>query len=352
MSTQLTNILKGVFMISKEKLDYGAYQVINNCLRLQPEEQICIVTDEKTTHIAEAIKEQALKKTDKVRVFKMEDYGERPDDGSNPLAFPEEIGNYLKDCQVSVYAATGKKGELQSFRMPMIEIVNEKKTIRHGHMPNINDTLMETGMAADYAAIKENNAKIMDIVTGARHAKVTSPAGTNFEVELNPEWKWANCDGNIKAESWSNLPDGEVFTCAKNVNGTAVVDGILGDYMNPKYGLISSTPVTLEIKDGRVTNVTCENKEIEKDINEYMKIDENADRIGEFALGTNLGLDCLVGNLLQDEKFPGVHIAIGHGYPEKTGSDWKSDAHLDAIMTKTTVEIDGKTIMKDGTFTV
>jgi leucyl aminopeptidase (aminopeptidase T) len=59
-----------------------------------------------------------------------------------------------------------------------------------------------------------------------------------------------------------------------------------------------------------------------------------------------------VGNLLQDEKFPGVHVAIGHGYPEKTGSDWESKAHMDAVLKKTTIAVDGQTIMEAGAFTI
>lgn len=339
-------------MISKEKLEYAAYQVINNCLRLKPDETICIITDQGRFHIGTAIQEQALKVTNKVKLFRMEDFGARPDDGSNPLPFPKEIGDYLKTCQVSVYAAMGKKGELKSFRIPMLSIVEESKGIRHGHMPNINDMIMETGMAADYAKIKENNARIIKIVEGARHCKVTTRKGTNFEVEFDPSWKWINCDGNIKADNWSNLPDGEIFTCEKNMNGTVVVDGVLGDYMNQKYGVITETPVTLIVKDGIVRNVSCKNEAITCEINEYMKQDKNANRVGEFAIGTNLALKELVGNMLQDEKFPGVHIAIGHGYPEKTGSDWASDAHLDMVITKTTIEVDGKTIMVDGEFTI
>jgi leucyl aminopeptidase (aminopeptidase T) len=46
----------------------------------------------------------------------------------------------------------------------------------------------------------------------------------------------------------------------------------------------------------------------------------------------------IIGNLLQDEKFPGVHIALGHGYPEKTGSP--------------SVEVEGKAIMRDGKFLI
>lgn len=339
-------------MIPNEKIEFGAYQVINNCLCVKPTDRVCIVTDMGTQHIAAAINKEALKVTPKVKLFTMEDFGERPDDGERPLEFPKEIGDYLKSCQVSIYAAAGKKGELKSFRMPMIGVVNEAGTIRHGHMPNINDKLMTTGMAADYGKIKETNAKIMKIVSGAKHAKVTTAMGTNLEVELDPSWKWINCDGNIKEENWSNLPDGEVFTCEKNMNGTVVVDGVLGDYMNNKYGVITKTPVTLKIKNGIVESVSCANSEIEREIKEYMKQDANANRIGEFAIGTNLALKELVGVLLQDEKFPGVHIAIGHGYPDKTGSDWDSSAHLDMVITKTTVEIDGKQIMKDGQFVI
>lgn len=234
----------------------------------------------------------------------------------------------------------------------MLDIVTAAGCIRHAHMPNIDDKLMETGMAANYAEIGEHNAKIMKLVEGAKTAKVTTSAGTDLDIELNPDWKWINCDGNIKTGKWSNLPDGEVFTCAKNANGTMVVDGILGDYMSEKFGIITETPVTFKIKDGRVTNVSCDNKEIVNELNEYLKQDENANRVGEFAIGTNLALESLVGNLLQDEKFPGVHIAFGHGYPDKTGSDWISDAHLDVVITKTNIAVDDKTIMENGKFIV
>jgi leucyl aminopeptidase (aminopeptidase T) len=130
------------------------------------------------------------------------------------------------------------------------------------------------------------------------------------------------------------------------------VDGILGDYFSEKYGLLHKTPVTLKIEDSRVKSVECSNAELVNELQEYMKQDENANRIGEFAIGTNIGLDHLVGNLLQDEKFPGVHVAIGHGYPDKTGSDWNSSAHMDAVLKKTTIEVEGKTIMKEGVFTI
>ena len=186
-----------------------------------------------------------------------------------------------------------------------------------------------------------------------RRAKVLTKKGTDLTATFSSKIKWLIADGNItnKETKWSNLPDGEVFTCVENINGKVIVDGSLGDYFD-KYKVIEKTPLILEIKNSRIIKLECENKKLEKEIKEYIKQDENADRIGEFAIGTNIGLKKLIGNLLQDEKFPGIHIAIGHGYPENTGSDWDSKAHLDVIIQKTTIIVDGKEIMKNGKFII
>lgn len=73
--------------------------------------------------------------------------------------------------------------------------------------------------------------------------------------------------------------------------------------------------------------------------------------MGEFAIGCLLGLKKLIGNLLQDEKFPGVHMAFGHPYPEITGQkSWDAPSHIDVIPLKVSVKVDGKPILKNGKF--
>ena len=333
---------------------FGAKQAVVNCVRLQPGERTVVITDHGAEHIAKEITRCAEGISPGIiRTFIMEEFGERPDDGSNPLVFPEEIGRELALADVSFYCASGKKGELKSFRVPMLDAVVANAKLRHAHMPGINDVLMTTGMSVDYAAVQQMSRKVYDIVSEATSITVTNPAGTNMTAEFNPDWRWKISDGMIIAEDWSNLPDGEVFTCVKNIErGVIVIDGILGDYFSAKYGLIEDTPLTLEIEDSRVAGVSCANSALAAEFEDYIKQDENANRIGEFAVGTNIGLEKLVGNLLQDEKFPGIHIAVGHGYPEKTGSDWSSEAHCDAVLKNTTIIADGRTIMKDGKFTI
>ncbi len=59
--------------------------------------------------------------------------------------------------------------------------------------------------------------------------------------------------------------------------------------------------------------------------------DDGARYLGEFAIGTNNGIDRFTKSILYDEKIGGtVHMALGMGYPE-TGSKNQSSIHWDMI---------------------
>jgi len=141
----------------------------------------------------------------------------------------------------------------------------------------------------------------------------------------------------------------------KTVEGHVVIDGCLGDFFAAKYGNLAANPVSLDIRGGRAVkeSVACLNEELKKDFLAYLfESDENSDRVGEFAIGTNTGLKGLIGNLLQDEKFPGIHIAFGDSYGNKTGASWSSKTHVDGVLRETTILVDGETIMSAGRFTL
>ena len=72
----------------------------------------------------------------------------------------------------------------------------------------------------------------------------------------------------------------------------------------------------------------------------YTHTDENSDRVGEFAIGTNIELHAVIGHILQDEKFPGVHIAFGNPYGAHTGADWYSRTHIDVVGTEFDIWVD------------
>jgi len=337
-----------------DAIEFGAKQAVVNCLKVQNGENVVIVTDRGTERLANALVSQAEGVGAKVTKFVMEDFGERSEDGSKPLAFPGEIGDAMKGAQVSFYMAQGKMGELQTFRIPMIKVA-EENNLRHGHMPNFTEEMMSQGMSADYAEIQRLCKKVYDIVGNAKEIKVTTPAGTDAAFNFDNKYRWYICDGDIKAGHWSNLPDGEVFTAPVDASGTMVIDGCLGDFFTGKYGDIEKTPLKYTLKGARCVkgSVECQNAKLKADFEKYtFETDENSDRVGEFAIGTNTALKKLIGNLLQDEKFPGVHVALGSPYPDKTGAEWDSKAHNDGVMRNPTIVVDGTTIMENGQFKI
>ncbi len=334
-------------------IENGARQAVVNCVKVQSGERVVIITDSETERLADAVLKQAEGVGAVVTKLGMEEFGPRPDDGSNPLPFPQAMADAMAEAEVSFYIARGKAGELQSFRKPMLDKVDEVG-LRHAHMPNFIEKMMSTGMAADYDEIQKISAKVYDIVAEAREIRVTTAAGTDILARFDPKYNWIISDGNIRAGHWSNLPDGEVFTAPVDANGTVVIDGCLGDFFNAKYGDLQGNPLSYELKGGRAVagSVRCDAAELKEEFERYtFTTDDNSNRLGEFAIGTNVGLKELIGNLLQDEKFPGIHLALGSPYPDKTGAEWDSKAHNDGIMRNPTIVVDGRTIMKDGTFT-
>ena len=64
----------------------------------------------------------------------------------------------------------------------------------------------------------------------------------------------------------------------------------------------------------------------------------------------NLGHSEMIGNLLQDGKFPGVHIAFGDPYGNQTHADWQSRTHVDVLTRNCDVWIDQNQIIAKGRY--
>jgi len=324
-------------------VEYGAKQAIENCLKIKESEKLVIITDRETLEIGNALKYAAEKRTKNIDFYVLEDFGERPEDGSNPLKCPDEIFESLKDANASIYCAKGKKNEFYSLRKPMVEFIQKTKRVRHAHMPNISKKIMETGMCADYAEIQRISQKLYDIIKDAKEIRVTTEKGTDVKARFNPKLRWAISDGDVGARGkiWTNLPDGEVFTSPRYVSGHVIIDGCLGDIFK-RYGSIEDTPVEMDIKRGRIVkgSVKCSNRQLEKELNDYIfNTDKNSNRIGEWAHGTNIFLEEIIGELLQDEKFPGFHLAWGDPLGDHTGAKWKSKVHCDGVVKNPTIYV-------------
>jgi leucyl aminopeptidase (aminopeptidase T) len=323
----------------------GAHNAIEVCLRVRPDERVTIITDQATREIAAALQAEVEEVAAEHSVFVLENYAPRP-----LTAMPQIILDDLAQSQVSIFAARPQPGELGS-RMQVSDVVN-KRRIRHAHMVNITPQIMCEGMRADFRAVDALSQRLVERARHAERIKCRTPHGTDFEAEFSPKLKWLKTSGIIMPEKWGNLPGGEIFTAPANTNGTFIVDGVVGDYLCSKYGDLHDTPLTIEVKDNRIVDLRCDHKELLEDFRAYTSTDENSNRVGEFAIGTNTALTHVIGNILQDEKIPGVHIAFGHPYAEHTGANWVSKTHIDCVGRDFDIWFDGEQVMKHGKFLV
>jgi len=327
------------------ELTPGARNAVRVCLRVQPGEKVTVITDEATKEIAASMVSELEAVGAPYHAWVLEDLAPRPLGD-----LPQEIVDDLETSQVSIFAVQAQANELRS-RMQMTDVVNRRK-IRHAHMVNVNRQIMLEGMRADFLKVDRISVKVVDMVRKAKQVRAKTAAGTDLVADLNPSYRWVKTSGIISPDKWGNLPGGEVFTTPGEVNGTFVIDGVVGDWLCAKFGSLREHPLTIRVKGNRVVEAHSSNPELEKDFWSYTHTDENSDRVGEFAIGTNIELKDVIGQILQDEKYPGVHIAFGNPYGAHTGAEWYSSTHIDVVGRKFDIWVDDEQIMRDGRFLI
>ena len=325
------------------ELTPGARNAVQVCLRVQPGEKVTVITDEATKEIAASIVHELEVVGAPYHAWVLEDLAPRPLGD-----LPREIVEDLETSQVSIFAVQAQTNELRS-RMQMTDVVNRRR-IRHAHMVNINRQIMLEGMRADFLKVDRISVKVVELLRRAKQVRAKTAAGTDLVADLNPNYRWVKTSGIISPDKWGNLPGGEVFTTPGEVNGTFVIDGVVGDYLCAKFGSLREHPLTIRVKGNRVVEAHSVNRDLESDFWSYTHTDENSDRVGEFAIGTNIELKDVIGQILQDEKYPGVHIAFGNPYGAHTGAEWYSSTHIDVVGRKFDIWVDDEQIMRDGKF--
>ena len=188
-----------------------------------------------------------------------------------------------------------------------------------------------------WRTISKKQQRLVDWLNRARQIHVVGP-DTDLKLEVTGR-KWINCDGH------ENFPDGEIFTgpIEESVNGH-----IRYTYPACHFGR-EVEDVRLQLKDGKVIKATAAKNE--QFLLKMLETDEGARYVGEFAFGTNAGIQRFIKNTLFDEKIGGtIHLALGKGYPE-SGSKNKSAIHWDMVCDLRKggeVRVDGTLFLKDG----
>lgn len=319
-----------------DKLSYASSVAFNTCIGVKKGERVLVLYDRTTKTIVDSFV-SILKKIGATFM------GIDVDEFRPIREFPERIKKALLDCDVCLFMIDTVANELENFRRPLRLIALDRK-IRYLHMPKITDEIFIDSVGVDYHKIWEITAKVRSIVEKAKEIRVVSDVGTDLVASFSDKISWVSSDGDFRVFSKEkmNLPGAEVFTCPDKIDGRIVIDGLLSSTFTKKYGDLRDNPVVVDIKDSRAAGVKCKNPKLANEFIDAIKTDENSDRVGEFAFGTNIFLQRYYNNFLVDEKYPGFHIAFGNPYPERTGADWVSKLHLDCLIKKASAIIDKK----------
>jgi len=311
-------------------LDKACIIAIKDCMGAKKNEKILIITDEVKHEIGYALFENAKALGHNPLFVEMKS---GKINGAEP---PEEIAELMQKFDV-VLIPTEKSITHTDARRAA-----SANGVRVATFPGITKEIMIRGMNADYKAIAKRSIKLKRILEKAKHVKITAPAGTDIEFDITGRTAIASKGLYHKKGESGNLPTGETFNAPVEgtANGIFVVDGSFAG-----LGLIGNVNIRVEVKDGYATKITGGNAA--KNLNAMLdKVGKKARNIAEFGIGTNDSAR-LSGILLEDEKVMGtVHLALGNNVT--MGGSVNVPIHVDGVIKKPTVYIDGKLLMDKG----
>ncbi|MFO7710330.1 MAG: aminopeptidase [Candidatus Woesearchaeota archaeon] len=322
---------------------------ILNYLQVESHESVLLIGDE-TSH--ELIDGLYTRLDSNVRKYDLRGF-------DRPLQeIPADLGDLAVQCDLCFYALDKKSDETHdelSFRKGLAGLVEDNGG-RVGNMLSVTPEILQSAFSADASKLRDMTESICDYMRSVSAVHVTSPGGTDVTFEFG-DYNWIASTGFIKRKTARNIMPAEVYTHPASVNGDIVIDGsyalLISDvrFTNP-VECTKNNPLYWKVRDGIVVDVLCKNKQVENAVVETMDQYENARRIGEYGMGTNIGIKRMLGHVGHDEKFPTVHVANGRGYPKETGAVYDCNIHHDGLVLDARVQNldDGMIILDKGMY--
>ncbi|MFF5242889.1 aminopeptidase [Streptosporangium sp. NPDC000095] len=316
---------------------------MGTCLAVAREDRVLVLTDRATRRLAGIVADEArtLAPDTVVEVL--------PDVAAGYPAARRAVEAALDAHRptVTVFAAADPE-DLLAWD-PSFWALLARDGVRHAHMPALDDACLGIGMAVDYTEVAGFTLGVRDLLTGCASVHVTSATGTDLTLTCDPARPWTPFTGLYRCGGQGGrLPQGEVFCSPRSAEGVLAAS-VLGYPLNSRHGLLTE-PVLIEVAAGEAVEVRHPDTALASEVYRLLAEAPGGLRLGELALGTNRALTGLTGNLLFDENVPGVHIAFGHPFPQYTGADWESPVHLDLVLERPSVRVDGHTVLDSGRY--
>jgi leucyl aminopeptidase (aminopeptidase T) len=312
-----------------KKLMDCAEVALSECLNLGRQEKLLVVCDPPCETIGRAFWEVGQARCREAVLVQI---SPRKQNGNEP---PPPTGAWFGQFNVAVMPTSRSLSHTQARRKAC------EKGTRIATLPGITEDVFLRTMKTDWEKLGIVTRKIAGQLSNAHEVRIATPAGTDLTFQTGGRQAKADDGRLIYKGAFGNLPAGEAYMAPleDTAEGSLVIDGTF-----PLAGLLT-TPLVVTIRKGKVTDVAghpCKGGLEEL----FIKYGTAARNIAEFGVGT-LDTARMSGNTLEDEKVKGtIHIAFGDN--ASMGGVVKVPLHLDGIVKKPSVWLDGVLWMKEG----
>ncbi|MGD0625024.1 MAG: hypothetical protein ABSB32_09935 [Thermodesulfobacteriota bacterium] len=307
--------------------------ILNKVLALKPAESFLVIADPGKAELARELADFSRKITDRV-LFKI--MSELEQNGQEP---GPEIAELMLEYDVQFYWTTKSLSHTQARR----------NAIARGHRV-ISSPMLTTDIAnrcidIDYGVLIELHRKVRPFIANSREIRITTELGTDIVTSVHDTHGQSEQILKDKPGSFGNLPVGEIDSgiVRDRSKGTVLFDGSF-----PKIGLLTK-PIRVAVESG-VGKIDLDSEQAQKLQEMLAKVGSDAFKLAELGIGTNPYCK-ITGIILEDEKVLGtVHFAFGNDLSYNGTND--VPIHLDGVLKKPTIAVDGFLLMKDGEFLI
>ncbi|HEX4305961.1 MAG TPA: aminopeptidase [Solirubrobacterales bacterium] len=320
------------------QLTVTAEILVHKTLKLEPGEEVCIVTDTEISPLVYYSIAGAVKAAGGVaQVVVMEPL-------SVPSAEPPRgIAAAMANCDYILNCCSRSITHSRAAHEAYLD-----RGIPYVVMSNVTEDMLLRGAAtADFDLVREISLNTREALNAGTEIHITTAAGTDVTFDTTGRPFSALYGQFDDGATVTVFPGGEVNTTPleDSGNGRIVIDSLMME-----VGLLDE-PIVWELRDGHIDSISGgkEARQLERIVE--TEGDEFSRYIGELSVGTNYAARS-IGSAFEDKEVYGtVHIALGTGVAAVDGS-WKpkyqSSLHLDGVIAEPTVEVDGKAVVRDG----
>ena len=309
-----------------DDLDRAVAAVVRDCLGVSDGEEVLVVCNPATQHLGERLREEAAEAG-----------------GDSVLAIISERASHAAEPPRTVAEAMAAADVLLAPTVQSLSHTAARKRAtergaRCATLPGVTEDMLARVMGADMLGLRRKGHAVAEALDRASEARVTDANGTDLRLDLSGREAIPDAGELTERGAFGNLPCGEGFISPAGGNGTLVVDGSMAG-----IGLVDE-PVELVVERGHLTSARSgQGMAFMGLLTEH---GDDGTSLAELGVGTNEKAR-LTGEILEDEKILGsCHIAFGAS--AGIGGTVQVPVHLDCVVMKPTIELDGEAIVRDG----